>query len=145
MPGAVRKDGPHSLPVPPSVKKIQAWKDAGAKPEERPRTFFTLTSVFAEDQVQELPPHAVPHPISCPIRQLEGDDVAECLPALEQLGNEVGSALSFEPIAGDASGYYVPATKRIVIDSNMAVNQQVSVACHELGHALVRADRPDDD
>jgi antirestriction protein ArdC len=27
----------------------------------------------------------------------------------------------------------------------MAINQQVSVACHELGHALVRADHQDDD
>ena len=69
-------------PCPPSAKKIQAWKDAGAKPDERPRTFFKLTSVFADDQVQELPPPAVPQPISCPIRQLEGDDLAECLPAL---------------------------------------------------------------
>jgi antirestriction protein ArdC len=132
-------------PCSPSVKKIQAWKDAGAKPNDRPRTFFKLTSVFAEDQVQELPPPAVPQPISCPIRQLEGDDLAECLPALERLGNEIGSSISFEPIAGGASGYYEPATKRIVIDSNMAINQQVSVACHELAHALVRADHQDDD
>ena len=132
-------------PCPPSAKKIQAWKDAGAKRDDRPRTFFRLTSVFAEDQVQELPPPAVPQPISCPIRQLEGDDLAECLPALEQLGNEIGSSISVEPIAGGASGYYVPATKQIVIDANMAINQQVSVACHELAHALVRADRQDGD
>jgi antirestriction protein ArdC len=132
-------------PCPPSVKKIQAWKDAGADPNERPRTYFKLTSVFADDQVQELPPPAVPQPISCPIRQLEGDDLAECLPALEQLGDEIGSAISFEPVAGGASGYYVPSTKQIVVDSNMAVNQQVSVACHELAHALVRADRQEGD
>jgi antirestriction protein ArdC len=132
-------------PVPPSAKKIQAWKDAGANPNERPRTHFKLTGVFADDQVQELPPPAEPQPISCPIRELEGDDLAGCLPALARLGNEIGSALTFEPISGGASGYYVPATKQIVIDSKMTINQQVSVACHELGHALVRSDHQDED
>lgn len=132
-------------PCPPSPKKIQAWKDAGAKPEERPRTFFKLTSVFADDQVQELPPPATPQPIGCPIRQLEGDDLAECLPALERLAHGIGCTLSFVAITGGASGYYVPSTKAIVIDSDMAVNQQVSVILHELAHALVRADRQQGD
>ena len=132
-------------PVPPSIKKIQAWKDAGADPAERPRTYFKLTSVFADDQVKELPPPAVPQPISCPIRPLEGNDLADCLPALTRLGSEIGSTISFESITGGASGYYMPATKRIIIDCNMAVNQQVSVACHELAHALVRADHQDGD
>jgi antirestriction protein ArdC len=95
--------------------------------------------------VKELPPPAVPQPISCPIRPLEGNDLADCLPALTRLGSEIGSAISFESITGGASGFYVPATKRIVIDCSMAVNQQVSVACHELAHALVRADRQDGD
>lgn len=39
----------------------------------------------------------------------------------------------------------MPSTKAIVIDCTMAVNQQVSVTCHELAHALVRVDRQDDD
>jgi antirestriction protein ArdC len=132
-------------PCPPSSKKIQAWKDAGAKPEERPRTFFKLTGVFADDQVKELPPPATPQPISCPIRQLEGEDLAYCQPALEQLAREIGSTLSYEPIASGAAGYYVPSTKAIVIDCDMPINQRVSVSLHELAHALVRADRQNDD
>lgn len=47
--------------------------------------------------------------------------------------------------AGGTCGYYVPADKRIVIDSTMASNARVSVLCHELAHALVRADRQDED
>ncbi len=132
-------------PCPPSAKKIAAWKAAGANPEDRPRTFFRLTNVFGNDQVAELPPPAEPQPISCPIRQLEGEDLADCLPALARFAASIGSTIRLEPIAGGASGYYEPATRRIVIDSDMAVNQQVSVTLHELAHALVRADRQDDD
>ena len=33
-------------PCPPSKAKLQAWRDAGADPAEKPRTFFRLTAVF---------------------------------------------------------------------------------------------------
>lgn len=33
-------------PVPPSKKKLEDWKSAGADPRKRPRTLFKLTSVF---------------------------------------------------------------------------------------------------
>jgi antirestriction protein ArdC len=132
-------------PVPPSAKKIAEWRAAGAKPEDQPRTYFRLTSVFGDDQVAELPPPAEPAPIRPPIRQLDGDELAEYLPALALLAAEIGSSLSFEPIPGGALGFYELASKRIVIETNMAVNAQVATGCHELAHALVRADRQDDD
>ena len=34
------------VPCPPSKAKLQAWRDAGADPGEKPRTFFRLTTVF---------------------------------------------------------------------------------------------------
>jgi hypothetical protein len=33
-------------PCPPSKAKLKAWRDAGADPAEKPRTFFRLTAVF---------------------------------------------------------------------------------------------------
>ena len=132
-------------PVPPSAKKIAEWKAAGAKPADQPRTYFRLTSVFADDQITELPPPAEPRPLHPPIRQLDGDELAEHLPALVHLAAEIGSTLSFESIPGHALGFYELASKRIAIEVNMPINSQVATSCHELAHALVRADRQDDD
>jgi hypothetical protein len=33
-------------PCPPSKKQLQAWRDAGADPQQRPRTHWRLASVF---------------------------------------------------------------------------------------------------
>jgi hypothetical protein len=33
-------------PCPPSKAKLKAWRDAGADPAEKPRTFFRLTALF---------------------------------------------------------------------------------------------------
>jgi antirestriction protein ArdC len=67
------------------------------------------------------------------------------MPSLVALASEIGSAVRFEPIGGEAHGYYEPATKRIVIDSRLPANAQVKTVCHELAHALVRHDRHEDD
>ncbi len=132
-------------PCPPSKKQLDAWRESGSDPTARPRTFFKLTAVFAQDQVEELPPPAVPAPIDCPYRELDGDDLAEVLPRLVELAGEIGSTVTFAPIDGSAYGYYQPDTKRIVIDTQHSINQQTAVLCHELAHALVRADRQGDD
>ena len=42
-------------PCPPSKAKLKAWRDAGADPAEKPRTFFRLTAVFDRSQVQSFP------------------------------------------------------------------------------------------
>jgi antirestriction protein ArdC len=105
-----------------------------------------LTAVFAQDQVQELPPPAVPAPLECPYhRELVGDDLAPVIPGLLQLADQIGSTVTFQPINGNACGYYQPETKRIVIDDQHPVNQLAATLCHELAHALVRADRQADD
>ena len=49
-------------PCPPSKAKLEAWRQAGAHPAEKPRTFFRLTAVFDRSQVDELPPPAEPAP-----------------------------------------------------------------------------------
>ncbi len=132
-------------PIPPSKKKLEAWRAAGADPDQRPRTFFTLSPVFADDQVAELPPPAEPAPLHCPMRELEGEDLAPILPALIVLGAETGCEVRFEAIPGAARGYYAPDSKRIGVEAAMAGNQQAATLVHELAHALTRADRQDGD
>jgi hypothetical protein len=82
------------------------------------------------------------------------DRAAERIPSLVGLAAEIGSTVAFDSIAGDAHGYYEPATRRIVIDEGTSANQRTTPAkssspnashtwvktlCHELAHALVRA------
>ena len=133
-------------PCPPSKAKLQAWRDGGADPAEKPRTFFRLTAVFDRSQVQELPPPAEPAPLDPPAAaEIDGDELASWLEPLTALAGEIGSTVTFEPIASGADGYYRPKTKAIVIEASHPVNRQVKTFVHELAHALVRADRQDED
>ena len=43
-------------PCPPSKKKLQAWRDAGAIAADKPKTYFRLEAVFSQAQVEPLPP-----------------------------------------------------------------------------------------
>jgi antirestriction protein ArdC len=133
-------------PCPPSKAKLKSWHDAGADPAEKPRTFFRLTAVFDRSQVQELPPPAEPAPLDPPAAaEIDGDELAPWLEPLIALAGEIGSTVAFEPIASGADGYYRPRTKAIVVEAVHPPNRQVKTLIHELSHALVRADRQDDD
>jgi hypothetical protein len=61
------------------------------------------------------------------------------------LADEIGSTVTFEPIASGADGYYRRKTKAIVIEAAHPPNRRVKTLIHELAHALVRADRQHDD
>jgi antirestriction protein ArdC len=132
-------------PCPPTCKQLEKWRQSGADPDQRPRTFFKLTAVFADDQVAPLPPPAVPAPLDPPIRDVEGDELAPVIPSLVALAEEIGCTVAFAPISGAAHGYYQPSTDRIVVDDGLSANQRVKTLSHELAHALVRHDRQPDD
>jgi antirestriction protein ArdC len=132
-------------PCPPTRKQLEKWRQSGADPDQRPRTFFKLTAVFADDQVAPLPPPAVPAPLDPPIRDVEGDELAPVIPSLVALAEEIGCTVAFAPISGAAHGYYHPSTDRIVIDDGLSANQRVKTLSHELAHALVRHDRQPED
>jgi antirestriction protein ArdC len=132
-------------PCPPSKKKLQAWRNAGAVPDERPRTYFRLEAVFSATQVEPLPAPAQPVPLDPPIAEVQGDSLAWALQPLEQLAAELGYSVVYKPLAKGHGGSCDPAAKVLTINSGQAVNAQVDVACHELAHALVRHDRHDDD
>lgn len=132
-------------PCPPTRKQLEKWRQSGGDPDQRPRTFFKLAAVFADDQVAPLPPPAVPGPLDPPIRDVEGDELAPVIPSLVGLAEEIGCTVAFAPISGGAHGYYQPSTDRIVVDDGLSANQRVKTLCHELAHALVRHDRQPND
>jgi antirestriction protein ArdC len=132
-------------PCPPSRKRLERWKRAGSDPNERPRTYFKLVSVFAQDQVSPLPPPAEPVPIEPPIHDVEGDELAPAIPKLDALAEEIGCRVAEEPMNGGCHGYYEIETGRIAIESRLSANGRVKTRCHELAHALLRREHQEGD
>jgi antirestriction protein ArdC len=129
----------------PSKRRLQAWRDAGAVLEDRPKAFYKLEAVFDRAQVDPLPPPAHPAPLDPPIAAIEGDTLAPSIPALEELATAVGVSVGWEALAAGHDGSYNPAEKRITLSTAVAVNQRVAAFVHELAHALVRLERCEDD
>ncbi|MGA9875248.1 MAG: ArdC family protein [Solirubrobacteraceae bacterium] len=133
------------VPIPPSRKQLERWREQGSDPADRPRTYFKLGPVFDRAQVGPLPPPAIPVPLDPPVHEITGDDLAPTIPSLLELARELGSIVEFETIAGECHGYYELDSRRIAIDQDMAVNAQVATLIHELAHALLRAEPSADD
>lgn len=134
-------------PCPPSPKRRREWKEKGADPDERPRTFFRLVAVFDRSQVDPVPDFpGGPLDLDPPLASIEGEELAELLDPLCRLAASIGSAVAFEPISGPAHGFYEPSSRRIVIDdAGAGANAQVATLTHELAHALLRCERRDED
>ena len=125
-------------PCPPSNGKLKAWRDAGADPAEKPRTFFHLTAVFDRSQVDELPPPAEPAPLDPPAAaEIDGDELAPWLQPLTTLAADIGCTVTFEPIASCADGLYRPSTKAIVVEASHPPNRQVKTLVHEYADVRV--------
>lgn len=69
---------------------MRAWRDAGADPQGKLRASYRLVSVFAQDQVAELPPLATPGPLTAPIAEIRGDSHERLPGALVSLAHEIG-------------------------------------------------------
>jgi antirestriction protein ArdC len=127
-------------PCPPSKKQLQAWRDAGADPQQRPRTHWRLASVFAQDQVAELPPPAEPLPLDPPaMAEILGDSHADRLAALEQFVTALGYRMRIAD-TGSAEGIHRGAEKLIEISERLEPNGRLAAGIHEAGHALVALD-----
>jgi antirestriction protein ArdC len=129
----------------PSRKRLQAWRDAGADPDHKPKALYRLEAVFDRAQVDPLPPPAVPAPLEPPIAPITGDTLAWALPVLEAFAGELQVTVGSEPMAEGHDGYYHPSERRIALNPAIAINQQAAALAHELAHALVRLDHHDDD
>jgi hypothetical protein len=91
---AVRK-GEHGIriwaPRVPSKKKLREWKESGANPQTRPRTFFRLVSVFDRSQVDALPEFpGAPVDLEPPIQPVAGDGLAHLFGPLADFAASLG-------------------------------------------------------
>jgi hypothetical protein len=135
----VRK-GEHGIriwaPCPPGKATIERWQANGSNRAERPGTFFRMTAVFAQDQVDELPPPAEPVPIAPPIEDVAGDSLAAHIEPLVGLAAEIGSEVTIQPVPR-GSGCYEVESKRIRIEENLSGNGRVKTR-----RRLLSGDRP---
>jgi antirestriction protein ArdC len=136
-------------PCPPSKKRIEQWKAAGANAEDRPRTHFRLAAVFDRSQTAPLPEFpGGPVPLEPPHEPTDGDGLANLFEPLAEFGRGLGLTVDVESIPSAAEGYHEPKSGRIVIDvigPEFSPNAQVSTLIHELAHALVRLEHQHDD
>jgi antirestriction protein ArdC len=132
-------------PCPPSRKQLERWQHDSGDAAQRPRTYFRLVPVFAQDQVAPLPPPAEPAPLDLPIHDVTGDELAPIIPKLDALARELGCLVEEEPMSDGCQGYYEIDSGRIAIDAGLSANGKVKTRCHELAHALIRRERQDSD
>ena len=126
-------------PCPPSKAQLQVWREAGADPAHKPRTGWRLAAVFAQDDVVELPPPAVPAPLTAPIAEIRGDSHQDLIAALTGLAGELGYQVVIED-TGRADGYCNPQRRRIAVAARLEPNGRLVALIHELAHALVAED-----
>ena len=121
-------------PCPPSKKKLRRWREAGANPDDKPRTFFRLVKVFDRSQVDPLPdfPGGVPDLEPPAIFQpIEGDGLARFLLPLQAFASSIGYSFVVEPTPPGVNGYCSPPEQKIAV--------------HEVSHALLHVDNGEDD
>ncbi|MGH2868775.1 MAG: ArdC-like ssDNA-binding domain-containing protein [Solirubrobacteraceae bacterium] len=126
-------------PCPPSGKQLHAWRDAGADPDKRPRTGWRLASVFAQDQVSELPPPATPAPLEAPIAEIRGDSHEALISRLVDLAEEIDYTVQISD-TGPADGSCNAKTRTLKLSERLQPNGQLVALIHELAHALVAVD-----
>ena len=126
-------------PCPPGKRALQAWRDAGADPHTKPRTAWRLASVFAQDQVAELPPPAVPVPLHAPVAEITGDSHERLIARLIELAGEIGYTVEIAD-TGAADGTCHTGQRQIRIAERLAPNGRLVAFIHELAHALVAVD-----
>jgi hypothetical protein len=116
-------------PARPAAKQLERWRQDGGDPDQRPRTYFRLVPVFAQDQVAPLPPPAEPAALELPIHDVAGDELAPIIPKLDALAHELGCPVEEEPMSDGCHGYYEIDSGRIAIDASLSANGKVKTRC----------------
>jgi hypothetical protein len=138
-------------PCPPSKKRLREWREAGADPDDKPRTFFRLVKVFDRSQVDPLPdfPGGVPD-LSPPaiFQPIEGTGLARFLLPLQAFASSIGYSFVVEPTPASVNGYCSPREQKIAVQpvsERYSPNAQLKTGIHEVSHALLHVDNGEDD
>jgi N-terminal domain of anti-restriction factor ArdC len=124
----------------PSQKRLQAWRDTGGAPAERPRTTYTLVCVFAQDQVTELRPPATPAPLAPPpAGEIKGDSHEDLIVELVALAGQIDYTVQITD-TGAPDGTCDRTAHRIAIAGRLSANGRLATLIHEVAHALVGLD-----
>jgi hypothetical protein len=113
-------------PMPVRQRDEQPVEPVGGEHEDsdgRCRVLFRSVAVFDRRQVSPID-GADPAPLEPPCEPLTGDSHRHLLARLKTFAASVGFAVTFEPVAGAASGWCDPKTARIVVDSGLSANGQ---------------------
>jgi hypothetical protein len=95
--------------------------------------------VFAQDQVAELPPPAVPAPLRAPIAEITRDSHERLIARLTELAGEIGYTVQIAD-TGAADGTCHTGQRHIRIAERLAPNSRLLALIHELADALVAVD-----
>ena len=91
--------------MPLSRAQVEKWEQVGAVPADKPRTRFRMGPVFDRSQVEELPPPpAIPVTIDCPILEVVGCELQDCIEPLAAFAGKIGSSVSFEAMCSERGG-----------------------------------------
>jgi len=126
-------------PCPPSQRQLRAWRDNGADPDAKPQMRWRLASVFAQDQVAQLPPPATPAPLEPPIAEIRGDSHENLIAGLVDLAGQLRYTVQIAD-RGPADGTCNPRTRQITVAARLEPNGRLAALIHELAHALVAED-----
>ena len=97
-------------------------------------------SVWAQDQVAELPPPAKPVPLRPPIEEITGDSHENLFAAVVSLAGEIGYSVTVCD-TGRADGTCNRQTRQIKVADRLASNGRLAAGIHELAHAFVGDDQ----
>lgn len=136
-------------PCTPSKARLEKWRREGADPLTKPKTFFRMVSVFDRSQVDPLPdfPGGVVE-LDPPLEPITGEGLAHFLLPLQAFAASIGYGFAVEPTPAGVDGYCDRRGKKVVVRpvaDDFSPNAQVSTAVHEESHALIDADRSDED
>lgn len=136
-------------PCPPSKPRLEKWRREGADPKTKPRTFFRMVPVFDRSQVDPIPDFPNVAPLDPPeIHRVEGDGLASFLSPLKGFAASIGYSFTVKPTPAAVNGCCTPATNEIVVrpvGADYSPNAQIETSIHEISHALLRAERREDD
>lgn len=97
-------------------------------------TVFRGVSVFDVSQTDPLPGRE-PVPLEPPCEPITGSSNQHLLAPLQALASELGYAVVYRSLPGEADGWCDYEEREIVVNEDVSPNAQVRVLVHELAHA----------